>query len=449
MENYHNDQPVTKGNGNKALIKGLITGGLILLMLIPTMFITSLISERELRQMEVVKDVSSKWATAQTVSGPYLFIPYQKKDKDSEGKEKIITEQLVFLPENLEVSGNMLPEQRLRSIYKVLLYRSSITSKGNFEIKLPKDVDASSLQLTEAKICLGISDFKGIENKIDVQVNGSSYTFVPGLPTNLIDETGLSVPVNLSKEDLGKSISFIVPVQIKGSEQLHFLPLAGNSRFTMHSSWPNPSFDGNTLPGEREISNNGFSAKWVFNKANLPYTTTLRNEKINKYASSFGISMLQPADQYAKTNRSVKYAILIIGLSFALFFIIELMQKKPIHPVQYVLIGIALVIFYSLLLSISEFLLFDMAYLIASAATVSLITLYAKAHFRSWRTAGIFASLIGGLYGFIFILIRLEDTALLVGSIGLFIILALVMYASRKINWYQSSPNEQNFAIQA
>ena len=189
--------------------------------------------------------------------------------------------------------------------------------------------------------------------------------------------------------------------------------------------------------------------KWVFNKANLPYTTTLRNEKINKYASSFGISMLQPADQYAKTNRSVKYAILIIGLSFALFFIIELMQKKPIHPVQYVLIGIALVIFYSLLLSISEFLLFDMAYLIASAATVSLITLYAKAHFRSWKTAGIFASLIGGLYGFIFILIRLEDTALLVGSIGLFIILALVMYASRKINWYQSTQNEQHFAAQA
>ena len=159
MENYLNDQPATKGNGNKALIKGLITGGLILLMLIPTMFITSLISEREVRQMEVVKDVSSKWAAAQTISGPYLFIPYQKKEKDSDGKEKVITEPLVFLPENLEVNGNMLPEQRLRSIYKVLLYKSSITGKGNFEIKLPKDVDASSLQLTEAKICLGISDF--------------------------------------------------------------------------------------------------------------------------------------------------------------------------------------------------------------------------------------------------------------------------------------------------
>ncbi len=439
MEQSLTNRPVANGNGNKALIKGVITGGLILLMLIPTLFISNLVNERKLQQEEVVKDVSSKWASAQTVSGPYLFIPYLRNDKDSDGKEKLVKEDMIFLPDNLDVNGTILPEQRLRSIYKVLLYKSRIASKGNFVCTLPKDIDPSSLVLNEAKICLGITDFKGIENKIDVQLNGISYTLVPGLPSGLIDSSGLSVPVNLTKEDLGKPISFYLPIQLKGSGQLHFLPLAGNSRFAIQSSWPNPSFDGNTLPGEREVSDKGFSAKWVFNKANLLYTTTIRNEKINKYAYNFGISMLQPADQYAKTTRSVKYAILVIGLSFALFFIIELMQNKPVHPVQYVLVGLALVIFYSLLLSVSEFLLFDLAYLVASAATVSLITLYAKAHFKSWKTTGIFASLIGGLYGFIFILIRLEDTALLVGSIGLFIILALVMYASRKINWYQSA----------
>jgi inner membrane protein len=146
--------------------------------------------------------------------------------------------------------------------------------------------------------------------------------------------------------------------------------------------------------------------------------------------------MVQPADQYTKTNRSVKYAILFIGLTFALFFIIELMQKKPIHPVQYVLIGIALVIFFTLLLSISEFILFDYAYLIAALATVLLITLYAKSHFKNIKTASVFGSLLTCLYAFIFVLIRLEDAALLVGSIGLFIILALVMFGSRKINWY-------------
>jgi inner membrane protein len=162
----------------------------------------------------------------------------------------------------------------------------------------------------------------------------------------------------------------------------------------------------------------------------------LRDTKFEPGAFAFGVTMIQPADQYAKTERAVKYAILIIGLTFSLFFIVELMQKKPIHPVQYVLIGLALVIFYTLLLSISEFLLFDIAYLVAAIATILLITLYANTHFKSWRSAGIFAGVLTLLYGFIFVLIRLEDTALLVGSIGLFIILAIAMYASRKINWY-------------
>lgn len=446
MEQYHPSQEQRSThqlNGNKALMKGLLTGGLILLMLIPTFFISNLVNEREQRQQEVVRDVSGKWASAQTITGPYLFIPYTQKGKDAMGKETLTTQHLILLPDNLDVSGTIVPEQRLRSIYKVLLYRSSLNSKGDFVLQLPKEIDPSSLLLSDAKVCIGVTDFKGIEKKIDINLNGTSYSLTPGLPVNMIDSEGLSAPVNLTKESIMHPVTFSMPLQLKGSQQLHFVPLGGNSQFFIQSAWNNPSFDGNTIPGEREVTETGFKAKWAFNKANLPFTTLLKDEKINKYAYAFGISMLQPADQYAKTTRSVKYAILIIGLTFSLFFIIELMQKKPVHPVQYVLIGIALVIFYSLLLSISEFVLFDQAYLIAALATVSLITLYAKGHFKTWKTAGVFASILSGLYGFIFILIRLEDTALLVGSIGLFIVLALVMYASRKINWYQPSITEQ------
>jgi inner membrane protein len=434
--NYH-------ANGSKALTKGLLTSGLILLMLIPTFFISNLVNEREQRQQSVVKDVSSKWASQQTITGPYLFVPYVQKQKDYAGKEIITTQHLLLLPDNLDVTGTIVPEQRLRSIYKVLLYKSSLNSKGNFVLQLPKDIDLSSLLLSEVKVCIGITDFKGIEKKIDININGNSYTLTPGLPINTIDSTGLSASVNLTKEDLAKPIVFSMPLQLKGSEQLHFVPLSGNSQFSIQSGWSNPSFDGNTIPTDRDVTEKGFTAKWVFNKANLPFNTVLIDEKINKSAFAFGISMLQPADQYAKTTRSVKYAILIIGLTFSLFFIIELMQKKPVHPVQYVLIGIALVIFYSLLLSISEFVLFDQAYLIAALATVLLITLYAKGHFKTWKVAGVFAAILSSLYGFIFILIRLEDTALLVGSIGLFIVLSLVMYASRKINWYQPSVTKQ------
>jgi len=214
------------------------------------------------------------------------------------------------------------------------------------------------------------------------------------------------------------------------------MPLSANSKFSLSSTWASPSFDGYNLPNERVVTDKGFKASWNFNRANLPFGTVLQQGSFNKANLAFGVSMLQPADQYSKTMRSAKYAILIIGLSFALFFLVEILQSKPFHPVQYVLVGLALVIFYTLLLSISEYILFDNAYLIAASATVSLIALYARSHFNSWSTAGIFASVLAALYGFIFVLIRLEDTALVVGSIGLFIVLALVMYASRKINWY-------------
>jgi len=350
----------------------------------------------------------------------------------------------LLLPENLAITGNLSPEIRPRSIYKVLLYKSTLSTTGNFFIRLPKEIDPAALQLTDAKICFGITDFKGIEERIAVNFNGTSYELSPGLPGNDIDTNGLSAPINLSLADFGKNIVFNMHLKIKGSEQLHFVPLSGNTSVALQSAWNNPSFDGNNLPGERSVDKDGFAAKWTINKANLPYGTVLQPTEFNKNNFAFGVSMLQPADQYAKTMRSVKYAILFIGLTFSLFFIVEVMQKKPLHPVQYVLVGLALVIFYTLLLSLSEFVLFDLAYLIASLATISLITLYAKGHFSNWKTTSLFGLVLCGLYGFIFVLIRLEDTALLVGSIGLFLVLALVMYGSRKINWYNNNTVSNN-----
>ena len=444
-----------QNTSNKTLVKGLITGALILLMLVPTVFVSNIVSEREKRQQEVVKEVTNGWSTQQTLSGPYLYIPYQVKDG-----ENTTTKHLYLLPENLNVNGTINPEIRPRSIYKILLYRSELKTTGNFKIQLPKDIEASSLQLSEAKICYGISDFKGIEEKLNISFNGVKYDLAPGLPTKQfetiatesssntsdavrtetttkdIEAIGLSANVNLSLEDLQKPINFDMQLKIKGSEKLHFIPLSGNSNFAINSTWKDPKFDGNNLPSSRDVTEKGFQAKWSFNSANLPFGTAIKDFNFNKQNLAFGVSMVQPADQYAKTTRSVKYAILFIGLTFALFFIIELMQKKPMHPVQYVLIGIALVIFFILLLSISEFILFDYAYLIAATATVLLISLYAKSHFKSNKTASVFGSLLICLYAFIFVLIRLEDAALLVGSIGLFIILALVMFGSRKINWY-------------
>lgn len=447
---------------NTILVKGIITGALTLLMLIPVLFVMNLVTEREQRQKEVTTEISKKWAAPQTLSGPYIYLPYKYSSTGTDGKATSIHKNLFLLPENLVVKGSIIPELRQRSIYSVLLYKSDIKNSGNFMLQLPKDVTPEMVDFSEAKVCFNIRDFKGIQDKINVKLNGASYELSPGLPVKLketidtdnkgtaqeeyarvassssneIETIGLSSTISLTAADIGKSISFDMPVKINGSQQLHFVPLAGNSSFSLSSTLANPNFDGNNLPSSRSVTKEGFTATWSFNKANLPFGTVLKDFDFKKEAFAFGVTMVQPADQYAKTMRSVKYAILFIGLTFALFFIIELMQKKPVHPVQYLLVGLALVIFFTLLLSISEFILFDYAYLLAAVATVLLITLYAKSHFKSVKTSLVFATVLTALYSFIFVLISLEDTALLVGSIGLFIVLAVVMYSSRKINWY-------------
>lgn len=439
--NYsENDHSETKSSqSNKIFMKGIITAALILVMMIPTIFINNLVQERQERQESVVKEVNSRWAKEQTLTGPYIYLPFKVNGVDSQNKPYETTSHILIIPDNLHVAGRIEHELRLRSIYKVLLYRAKLTDKGDIIIKVPKDIQPDLIKWSDARICFGISDFKGIEEKLMVRLNGADLELSPGLPSNEINETGLSSPISLSPADIGRSLSFSMEIKIKGSQMLHFVPFSGNSDFTLESSWPNPSFDGNNLPNERKVTDSGFNAKWIFNKANLPFGTILRDFKFDESTLAFGVTMVEPADQYAKTNRSIKYAILVIGLTFSLFFIIELLQQKPIHPIQYVLIGLALVIFYCLLLPISEFLLFDIAYLMAAVSTILLVGLYAKSHFQNWKSAGIFSGILTLLYGFIFVLIRLEDTALLVGSIGLFIILAITMYASKKVNWYGKS----------
>lgn len=435
METYPGTAPVAQSS-NSNLIKGLITGGLILIMLIPTLFISELVKEREARQKEVVKEVSSKWASAQTLSAPFIVVPYNIPFVNEEGKNMIRKTELVLLANDLAVNGSILPEERKRSIYEVLLYRSKITMGGSFQVKIPSDIRQENIDFSGAKICLALSDFKGIEEEIVVNFGGQNVQLAPGLPVKDFGSIGLSAPITLTAATAAAKLPFALQVKLKGSEQLHFRPMSGSSRFALQSAWPSPSFDGDMLPAEHNISDSGFAAKWSFNQANLPYAMVFQTNTVQDGHMEFGVSLVQPADHYNKTMRSVKYAILFIGLTFALFFIIELMQKKPFHPVQYTLVGLALVIFYALLLSISEYLAFDLAYGIAAMATVALISLYAQSHFKSWKTAATFFFFLACLYSFIFVLIRLEDTALLVGSIGLFLVLAMVMFASRRINWY-------------
>ena len=437
MNNY--EQPQTS---NRYLFKGMLTAGLILLLLIPSVFVYNLVEERQERFQEVAREVSGKWADSQTVSGPFISIPYTTTATD--GKLKTITRSAVLiLPDNMEVKTTMQKEERPRSIYKVLLYRSDNNFAGRFQQEILPGFVPEQLDLANARLCFALTDFKGIEEEASIVVNGKPLKLLPGLPQGTNFKNGLSVNFPLTPEQLLAGFDFSMNIKVKGSESLQYLPLAGSSKFSIASTWQSPSFSGNVLPGVREVQDSGFNAGWVFNRANLPFQTMVNAGDIHTDELEFGVNLVQPADNYAKTMRSVKYSILFIGLTFALFFIIEIMQKNPFHPVQYLLVGLALTIFYTLLVSIGEYLAFDLSYIISAIATIALISTYAKSHFCSVKTGLLFFGLLSILYGFIYVLISLEDTALLVGSIGLFVILALVMFASRKIQWYGPKAIEQ------
>lgn len=423
---------------NHLILKASIVGGLILVMLVPMIFLDSLVNERKTLKDEVVTEVSSKWAGKQFISNPYILLPYTDSMMNDKGRQVTVTKFITVLPEDNKLDGELVPELRKRSIYEVPLYHADVTMKGYFNLsQIEKYIPLSKIDFSKAKICLGLTEFKGIEESISIRLNESDLNLLAGLPYTSVHENGVSALFPITYESLGKKLNYDMKLKVKGSVDLMFEPLSGNSHFNLHSTWPSPSFMGNQLPGTREVSDSGFKASWSFNQANLPFDLILPNKDISEHELSFGLSLLQPIDSYSQTKRCIKYAILIIGLTFSLFFIIEIMQKNAFHPVQYLLVGLAVSVFYTLLLSISEFLNFPYAYLIASAATVCLIAYYAFTHFKNVKTSFVFGGFISLLYAFIFVLLTLEDTALLAGSVSLFIILASVMYFTRKINWYK------------
>ena len=426
-------------SANRLTIKGCIVGGLILVMLIPSLFIMNLVTERADRQKEAAAEVSAKWAESQAITGPLLVIPYREAIQDGDGKISEFTRYAYFLPEHLKIDGKLLPEIRNRSIYKIVVYRSNITLEGDFAPLHPENLNipAAALMPDEAYICFGLNDFRGIEDQLSIQWNDNAYIFNAGLPDKKIIATGLNAPVTLTIDDISRTNKFSIRLNLRGSERLSFTPVGRTTNVHVISDWKNPSFDGNFLPVTKPvIDNNGFVADWKVQHLNRNFPQSWKNESFDLKPSQFGITLLQPVDAYSKTERSVKYAILFIALTFGLYFFIEILQKKQVHPIQYVLVGLALSIFYTLLLSVSEYLPFNISYLAASLATATLITFYTRSIFNTWRIASLFGGLLVMLYGFIFILIQLQDGALLFGSIGLFILLAVVMYYSRRIDWY-------------
>jgi inner membrane protein len=438
METINNQKEPGVIEKNRNLIKGFFIGILILLMLIPTVFVSNLVYERQARQREVVEEVSSKWASKQTITGPVLIVPY-KAYAIKDGKQVETREQLFILPEILSVNGKVIPEVRHRSLYHVTLYRSDMQLNGSFNFGVIEKLRIAPQDIlwNEAKIATGINDARGLEEEVTLKWGNETKYLEAGLPTNGIIKEGLSAEVLV---DTQKSVLFSINIKLKGSSELYFTPVGKTTEVNLSSTWKSPAFDGQYLPDRQAtINDGGFNAHWKVLQVSRSYPQAWTSG--TEYAikeSSFGVKLIQVADGYAKTQRSVKYAILFIALTFIVFFFLEIMQKKQVHPLQYLLVGFALCIFYTLLLSISEYSGFNPAYLMASIATVSLISTYVWSIFKNGKIAAGFTIALTGLYSYIFILIQLEDYALLFGSMGLFVILAVIMFYSRKIDWYST-----------
>ncbi len=425
---------------NKTRFKESITLKLIIIalisltLLIPGKMVQNLIHERMLTRNEVIKEINSSWGFKQTVTGPIISIPYKSYQKNGE-KVYTIKNYAHFLPEKLDIDVQINPEIRYRGIYEVIVYNALINFKGTFQ-----DIDFESFNIKkedilwdEASIYLGIPDMRGINEAITFKLNNKIHEANPGIPCNDVVQSGISSRINIKSD---QELNFNFSLNINGSESLDFTPVGKITQINMKSNWSTPSFNGNILPDERNIDNNGFTAKWNVLHFNRPYPQSWLNNEYAINSSSFGVGLLMPVDQYQKAERAVKYAIMFIGLTFLVFFFSEVLLKKRIHPVQYLLVGSALLIFYTLLISLAEHISFSIAYLISSISIIALISLFYKTLVKKAIPGIILVIIMVALYVFLYTILKLEDYSLLMGSIGLFIVIAISLFLSGKIDWY-------------
>ncbi|SCD22067.1 inner membrane protein [Proteiniphilum saccharofermentans] len=480
METMDSSNPMTplpsEGNGNKrsfierysASIKLVIIGFLTLLLLIPLGMIRGLINERKLTKSSAVQDITSKWSGEQIVAGPCIAIPYTQ-ERIVNDKREIVNRDILLFPETLDIQANAAVEKRKRGIYDASVYKSEITLEGTFDMsEIEKaGIKEEDIKFDKARVIMGITDLRGIREVVSLQLNGETFLMEPGIPVeNLF--TGPNPDMNIYIPDTEKSVaapnvfsgifaaglnartdssvitamrdgntSFSVTLYLNGSMGLYVVPVGKVTTATFQSDWATPSFGGDFLPVNHDITDEGFSAAWKVLDLNRSYGQAVGGDDsaaINLMASSlFGVKFIQSVDQYHQNLRSVKYGVLIILLTFVVVLFIELIKKNPVNPFHYLLVGLALVLFYALLLSMSEIWGFNLAYAVAALMTIVMITLHMAAILGNRKQGVLVGSLLAFLYVFVFLLIRMESYSLLVGSLGLFAILAVIMYYARKI----------------
>ena len=422
-------------------LKLVVIAFLGLLLLIPTAMIQSVIEERAFLNDEAIKEIGSKWAESQEIVGPILSIPIVY-ETEKDGKITRIIEDYHILPQDLRIEGKVLPEILKRGIFKGVVYRSDLAVTGSFMVLDDFDKkDFVGFNHAEAKVSFGVTDLRGIEDEVQFTVNGEKKQVNPGTGIFKVIPSGFSISMANHEFKAGESIPFTIQLKLKGSKNLSFIPTGKTTDVKIQSPWTAPKFDGKFLPNSRDLTEQGFTAEWKVLELNRNYPQSWINNAYaeNLKSASFGVDLLSPMEDYQKSTRSAKYALMTIGLTFLMFFLVEVLGKKNIHPFQYAMVGFAICLFYILLVSISEQVSFNIAYLISTIAVVGTICLYSLSLFRVKKYTLILATVLLGSFGFLFVTLQMEDYALLMGSIGLFIILAATMYITRNIDWNKMS----------
>lgn len=410
---------------------------LVLLLLIPGEMIRSLIREREYMNQSASEEVRSLWANEQTINGPVLSVPLVYEYQDKLGNNKRYTRYWHILPDELKINGKVDPQSLRRGIYEIVVYESLLRVDGSFEMKSgPTDKDLNEIQWKEAILTLGISDLRGVKDELQLSINGKTYSCEPGTMIPDFIPSGVTIPYPITEHT--EVLDFNFELFLQGSKNLSFTPIGNTTDVRLSSSWTSPSFNGNFIPDSRELSDEGFTAHWKVLQLNRNFPNTWIGDKHHQSVkeTAFGLDLILPLDDYQKSMRSAKYAAMTIALTFLIFFLIEILNKNRIHPFQYTLVGLALCLFYVLLISISEHASFNLAYGLSTAAITSMVTLYSISIFKRIKTAVLLSLILCAVYGFVFVTLQMTDFALLLGSTGLTLTLATTMYYTRNINWY-------------
>jgi inner membrane protein len=423
---------------NSYSVKMIIVSVMAILLLIPSFLIQDIINDRIALSEKVKNELYVQWGGKQVVAGPVLNVPFSVAEPGVNNQGTNERHGVAhFLPETLKTDGVLFPETRKRGIYKVVVYEGKLNLTGSFA-----PIDVALLDLPNANynwgaayFTIGVSDMRGIKNLPELVINGQKCKVEPGVADTDLFQSGITVKAN--SVDLVQPMNFEIELVINGSENLSVEALGKTSEVTMKSDWPDPGFTGGFLPANRQVNAKGFTADWKVTHLNRNFPQQWIDRKYSTNEADFGVELLLPVDHYQKSMRSVKYAILFIALNFIIFIFIEIKSKTRIHPFQYSLVAFALLLFYALLTSIGEQIGFNLAYLVSAVAVTLLISWYVFNMLRNMRMVAWVTLLQTGLYLFLFTILQLQDYALLAGSVGLFVILAIIMRASQQIKWYQ------------